>query len=154
MKKLIFVVVLISSLFLLVGCDKNSKKNEVIRPHSEEEIKELAKEKKLNVTAADNEENNSYSAVVDDGSGNFVFYYIFKSEESAQSYYKYYVDVLKAKKADSDVEKENEGCSYELTTASEYKYLMLDKKTVVLTSSQLDNKDETINILKSINYYN
>ena len=131
MKKNITIVVLLLSLFLLVGCNKDNKKSESVIPHSYKELKEIAKK----------DENICYK------------YYTFKSDEDAKNFYDYYLTIYKSKKSDSDTENIKNDVSYELVTTDKYYYIRVDKNAMVAVECKIEDKDAIIDSLKTIKYY-
>lgn len=152
MKKYVIIFTIALSLFLITGCDKK-KDNSLVKSHSEKEIKEVAKDKNLEVY--DNSsvvEGYEYSGRVLNQDGYILTYIVCKNETTAKNLFNYYMSEYKKAKKDNDEENEVKDTSYELTTSSKYYYISIDKNTFVFSEVNIEGKDSIKETLKSINY--
>ena len=154
MKKNITIVVLLLSLFLLVGCNKDNKKSESVIPHSYKELKEIAKkDENMSVFEIDTDDPDIQQSIVKNNNGGSYKYYTFKSDEDAKNFYDYYLTIYKSKKSDSDTENIKNDVSYELVTTDKYYYIRVDKNAMVAVECKIEDKDAIIDSLKTIKYY-
>ena len=154
MKKNITIVVLLLSLFLLVGCNKDNKKSESVIPHSYKELKEIAKkDENISVFEIDTDDPDIQQSIVKNNNGGSYKYYTFKSDEDAKNFYDYYLTIYKSKKSDSDTENIKNDVSYELVTTDKYYYIRVDKNAMVAVECKIEDKDAIIDSLKTIKYY-
>ena len=154
MKKNITIVVLILSLFLLVGCNKDNKKSESVIPHSYKELKKIAKkDENISVFEMDNDDPDIQQSIVKNNNGGSYKYYTFKSDEDAKNFYDYYLTIYKSKKSDGDTENIKNDVSYELVTTDKYYYIRVDKNAMVAVECKIEYKDAIIDSLKTIKYY-
>lgn len=153
MKKIITIVVLASAIFLLAGCEKKENSKKSLIPHSEKEVKEIIDNNKdYYIVETNKADKEVYSAMINDFDGRYFKFFVLKDNESALNFFKYYTNVFKSYKIDSDTENVVENKSYELIKSDKYYYVKLDNNSIVVVDCKLEDRDATMEMVKFIKY--
>ena len=153
MKKIITIVVLASAIFLLAGCEKKENSKKSLIPHSEKEVKEIIDSNKdYYIVETNKADKEVYSAMINDFDGRYFKFFVLKDNESALNFFKYYTNVFKSYKIDSDTENVVENKSYELIKSDKYYYVKLDNNSIVVVDCKLEDRDATMKMVKFIKY--
>ena len=154
MKKNITIIVLILSLFLLVGCNKDNKNDGSVKLHSIEELREQFKDD-MDVMIVEDKavDSSDYQKANVSKKGSGYTIYTFEKDEHAKDFYDYYLKIYSSRKNDGDTENIKEDVSYELITTDTYYYIMVDKNIMVAANCEISQKDASIDLMKLTNYH-
>ena len=158
-KKLLLYVVLISSFFLLCGCDKEKNKTS---NSAKETVKNIIESNKNNdffmIDSTSSYEKDEYidAALVASKDNVNINIFIINDKEQIDYSLDFYDDTYSKLKTESDtynIEKKDKYSFIEFTSATKYAYVYSSDNIFVTIDTNIENKDNAINSLKELGYY-